>query len=124
MKRTLTLLLALIMVFGLLAPAAVAVESETDISLQSLPFTDVSSGAWYFPYIQFVHTNGIMQGTSATAFSPASSFSRAQVLTTLFRIHNDRRANDSDPTNNNFTDVRADVWYAPMLRGRRTMASP
>ena len=79
-----------------------------------LPFIDVFADAWYFPYIETVYTRDVMNGTSAITFAPYETFSRAQVLATLFRIHHGRVSNANDPRGNNFTDV-GDDWYAPYV---------
>jgi len=82
---------------------------------QGMPFTDVRIGDWFFGYVQSVHANGVMQGTSPTTFAPNATFSRAQIIATLFRIHNDRTANTGDHRDNNFHDVTTNVWYAPYV---------
>ena len=47
------------------------------------PFTDVS--AYTSPYVAWLYTNGITNGTSATTFSPDATCTRAQVVTFLYR---------------------------------------
>lgn len=79
------------------------------------PFVDVPADAWFAPYVQFVHQNGVMQGTTATTFTPNANFERAQVVATLFRIYHDRRADASDPRETPFSDVPADGWFAPYV---------
>ena len=115
LKRSLCAILAVLMIFGTLTVGAFAVESE-EIELQSLPFTDVAQGAWYRPYVQAVRNQGIMQGVSSTRFAPNDTFSRGQIIATLFRIHNNRNANASDSRNNPFNDVNNNTaWYAPYV---------
>lgn len=81
-----------------------------------LPFTDVAEGRWYHPAVAFVHENGIMQGTSGNTFAPNMDFSRAMVVTTLFRMYHDRVAgDDDDPTATPFDDVGEGRWYAPYI---------
>jgi hypothetical protein len=113
MKRTISVLLALLMVFGVFT-MAVAAENEADISLLSNPFTDVTID-WYTPYVQFVYDEGIMQGKTATTFAPQAYFSRAQVAATLFRIYHDRVANQGDARDNSFADVPYGEWFAPYV---------
>ncbi|MDR2088535.1 MAG: S-layer homology domain-containing protein [Clostridiales Family XIII bacterium] len=36
----------------------------------ALPFSDVPTNAWYYDSVAYVHENGIMKGTTDTAFSP------------------------------------------------------
>ena len=113
MKKIISLLLVLVMLFGIFTPV-LAVEYGTEIPvLQSLPFTDVRSGQWYFSYVQAMHAEGVMTGTTATTFLPQGPFTRGQVLATLFRIHHGRAHNASDPRNSGFSDVGTGAWYAP-----------
>jgi len=51
-----------------------------------LPFADVPPGAWYRPAIGFVYGKEYFAGTSATAFSPNSSMTRAMFVTVLHRL--------------------------------------
>jgi len=116
MRRVLCLVLACLMLLGLFPMQALgATVHNEEIMPQSLPFGDVSSNDWFYSYVSYVHQNGIMSGTSATAFAPHVNFSRAMVVTTLFRIHNGRQANNSDPRNSTFSDVPHDSWYAPYV---------
>jgi len=79
------------------------------------PFTDVPEGAWFHDAVEFVYTEGIMRGTSATTFEPMTNFSREMVVGTLFRMYHGRPANASDPTTTPFADVRTGAWYAPYI---------
>lgn len=94
MKRAITILLAILLLFGVFTPAALAWE---------LPFTDARWGASDYP-IRFVYNRGIMRGTSETTFSPDQDFSRAMLVAVLFRLYREREANDRDPTAHPFTD--------------------
>ena len=103
MKRTITILLAILLLLGAFTPAALAGD---------FPFTDVEPWRW-FSTIRFVYEKGIMRGTSETTFSPDQDFSRAMLAATLFRLYHERDANDSDPTSHPFTDVPA--WASPYV---------
>ena len=48
-------------------------------------FSDVPSGAWYEDAVTYVHDRGIMNGTSATTFSPERSMTRAMLTVVLYR---------------------------------------
>lgn len=50
-----------------------------------LPFTDVKAGDWYYDAVRYVYDNDLMNGTSATTFSPFVTTSRAMILTILAR---------------------------------------
>ena len=50
------------------------------------PFTDVKSGDWFYDYVAYVYSNGLMDGTSATTFEPNANMTRAMVWAILARI--------------------------------------
>ncbi len=52
----------------------------------TLPFTDVSTGAWYFDAVSYVYANGLMDGTSGTTFEPDANMTRAMVWAILARV--------------------------------------
>ena len=52
----------------------------------TLPFTDVADGAWYYDAVAYVYANGLMDGTSDTAFEPNANMTRAMVWAILARI--------------------------------------
>ena len=114
MRKIIALLLAALLIFGIFTPA-LAVEYDTEeVYLQSsLPFTDVRSNQWFYPYVRTMHQNGVMTGTTATTFAPQGTFTRAQVLATLFRIHHGRASNANDSRNSGFSDVTIGNWFAP-----------
>jgi len=74
------------------------------------PFTDVAAGAWYFDAVQFVAENGLMQGTSATRFSPNTSLSRAMIVTILWRY-----AGEPVAEGETFNDVPAGMWFTDAI---------
>ena len=51
-----------------------------------LPFTDVAEGDWFYDYVEYVYENGLMDGTSDTAFEPNANMTRAMVWAILARI--------------------------------------
>ena len=48
-------------------------------------FTDVAAGAYYFDAVAWAVENGITNGTSAAAFSPYNTCTRAQIVTFIYR---------------------------------------
>ncbi len=52
----------------------------------TLPFTDVSAGAWYLDAVSYVYANGLMDGTSTTTFEPNANMTRAMVWAILARV--------------------------------------
>jgi len=51
-------------------------------------FSDVSSGEYYAPAVQWALGRGVTNGTSATTFSPSDDCVRAQIVTFLYRASN------------------------------------
>jgi len=124
-KKNICILLMLCIVLGTVTSGAFAVEytaseyagttEDSDTAMRSRPFLDVGRNDWFFSAVYFVSTQDIMRGTSATHFSPQGNFSRAMVVTTLFRIYHGRIANTTDPRNTPFHDVATTGWYAPYI---------
>jgi len=52
---------------------------------QANPFTDVAQKDYYYKAVLWAHENGIAQGMKPTAFDPAGSCTRAQLVTFLWR---------------------------------------
>ncbi len=52
---------------------------------KSSPFNDVKAGAYYEKAVAWAVSKGITRGTSASAFSPDATCTRAQVVTFLYR---------------------------------------
>ena len=98
-QRFLAMILSLALAFTM-APAAFAAESDTG-------FSDVSANAWYADAVEYVKDNGIMNGTSATTFSPESSMTRAMLVTVLYRASGSPAVTGSA----NFTDVSSNAYY-------------
>ena len=73
----------------------------------SAAFNDVVLDIWYHEAVDFVVENGLMNGTSATTFSPEDTMTRAMLVTVLWRYEGSPKAEASD-----FTDVAADAYYA------------
>ena len=69
-------------------------------------FTDVPSDAWYAEAVKYVTEQGLMNGTSETAFSPMLSMSRSMLVTVLYRL-----AGEPDAGECAFTDVASGTWY-------------
>ena len=51
----------------------------------SFPFVDVRTGDWFYDYVAYVYSNGLMDGTSATTFEPNANMTRAMVWTIIAR---------------------------------------
>ena len=78
----------------------------------SNPFTDVSSGAYYYDAVLWAAEQGITSGTSATTFAPDATVTRSQTVTFLWRQAGSPVVNYAM----SFTDVPADAYYAEAVR--------
>ena len=82
---------------------------ETPSSVAST-FTDISDEAYYAPAVAWAAENGIVNGTSATEFSPNTSLTREQLVTILYR-YRDAKYAESTRTEA-FADYAAVSGYA------------
>ena len=78
----------------------------------ALPFTDVSENAWYYEAVKYAYDNGLMNGTSSSAFSPERTITRGQIVTILWRL-------SGSPVVNylmDFSDVDTATYYGEAVR--------
>jgi len=59
------------------------------------PFNDVSSEAWYSPYIAWAHSRGIVTGTSSTTFGTGNAVSRQDFAVMMYRFANFQALKDT-----------------------------
>lgn len=97
-KRILSLLLSLCLVLGFIPSTAFAAGGN-------LPFTDVNTTDWFYDSVQYVYENGMMGGTSATAFSPSGSTTRGMIVTILHRLEGSPSAASAS-----FSDIPDGYW--------------
>lgn len=74
------------------------------------PFTDVHPDDWFYEAVMFVYQNNLMNGTSATTFSPNDATTRAQIATIFYRMAGSPAVENTNP----FTDVpygQGTDWY-------------
>jgi len=67
---------------GVTAAARIEVEFE----LVGSPFVDVVEGDWFYDAVVYVFSEGLMNGTSSTAFSPQATTTRGMFVTILGRM--------------------------------------
>ena len=72
------------------------------------PFTDVKEGDWYYNAVKYANENGLMDGTSATKFSPRVNLTRAQFAQILYNAEGNPDVTWTDK----FSDVKEGAWYA------------
>ena len=96
LKRMAAFLTALILCLGL-PVTAFAAEADTG-------FSDVAADAWYAEAAVYCRDNGLMNGTTATTFSPNATMTRAQLCAVLYRMAGSPEMTGRDT----FTDG---AWY-------------
>ena len=65
---------------------AVTVSVSFGPATVTLPFTDVTTGDWFYDEVAYVYANGLMDGVSATRFDPNGTMTRAMVWAILARV--------------------------------------
>jgi hypothetical protein len=93
--RMMSLILAMVMCFCIAA-------SATSVS----DFTDVPGTAWYLPELEYSVAHSVINGTSATTFSPGDKMSRGQFIAILGRALNVTKTSGTK-----FSDVPSDQYY-------------
>ena len=72
-----------------------------------LPFLDVRPGDWCYDGVRYAFEAGLMNGTSATAFTPDTPTTRGQIVAILYRLEGAPAVGPAP-----FRDVRPDAYYA------------
>ena len=103
LKRIGAMLTALAMLLSLNLTAFAAVEDTS--------YSDVAADAWYADAVAYVRDNGLMSGTSETAFEPDGTMTRGMLVTTLYRLAGSPSLENED-LGYPFDDVPGDAWYA------------
>ena len=103
MKKLVSLLLALCLVFALGASAFAA-------KFPANGFSDVPRSEWYAKAVDFVKASGLMNGVGNNRFNPNGTVTRAMVATVLYRLAEKPSVKGQS---NPFRDVpnSADCWY-------------
>ncbi|MDO4270355.1 MAG: cyclophilin-like fold protein [Eubacteriales bacterium] len=99
--------------FAILTVLTLAVSSTAYAADPLTGFSDIPEGAPYAQAVKYCRDNGLMNGTSATEFSPEESTSRAMLVTILYR---QQTASVSDTAANAFADVASNAWYYDAVR--------
>ena len=74
-------------------------------------FDDVPYSAWYYDGVRKAYENDLMTGVSETEFAPDGTFSRAMLVTTLYRMAGEPEVSGTVA----FTDTDEGSWYADAL---------
>lgn len=99
LRRYISLLLAVIMIFGSLPVNVFAQNKYTS-------FIDVKESDWFYDAVSYVHKKNIMNGTDEDKFSPNTITTRGMIVTILHRMEGKPIENASV-----FSDVAKDEYY-------------
>lgn len=77
-----------------------------------LPFTDIVAGAYYENALKWAYTGGIIQGVSATEFSPNKTVTRQEAMTIFFRYASMLGKDNGLRDSGNFGDLYLLADYA------------
>ena len=75
------------------------------------PFKDVTTGDWFYEYVEYVARNKLMTGTSDTTFEPNADITRAMLVTVLYRMEGKPAVTGTSA----FTDVQSGQWYTDAI---------
>ena len=96
MKKIISIVLALTMVFALAIPALAS------------NYADVADGAWYAEAVEVLREKEIMNGVGSGKFGPDETFTRAQLATVLYRMAGSPAVTGED----SFTETQSGIWYS------------
>ena len=99
MKKLLCALISVLMFAGMMTFVPAASASG---------FSDVESGRWSEPYINYAVNKGFLKGVGAGKFDPEGTTTRAMVVTVLWRIEGEPETS----YRSDFKDVPESEWYA------------
>lgn len=95
------------MVLGITALTASASDDT------GLPFKDVKAKSWYYQAVKDVYDRGVMNGMTDTTFAPLESMTRAQIVTTFYRLAGATETGLGSSLK--FTDTKKNGWYADYI---------
>ena len=78
----------------------------------SLAFSDLDPNQWYHDAVNYVLTNGLMEGMGGNLFCPNEATTRGQIVTILWRLESQPVITEPMP----FDDVPTDTWYTEAVR--------
>lgn len=86
------------------------IKAELPVIIEN-PFSDVSAGDWYAPFVEQARIQGILAGYSDGTFKPNNSITRAEALKILILAS----GLDYAGTASYFSDVPQEVWFTPYV---------
>ena len=103
-NRTLRIIIVSLMMFSIVVYSVPVVYAAT--------FSDVPSSHWAYKAIDYVSTNGYMNGIGNNLFNPDGVSTKGHVITVLFRVSQDLTPTNSQP----YTDVTPGHFYYNAVR--------
>ena len=85
--------------------------SQNPNARPTLPFADVTEGAWYRDAVEYLYVNEIMNGVSQTIFEPERNMTRGMITTMLHRVDGKPFVSGNHP----FLDAQAG-YFASAIR--------
>lgn len=79
-----------------------------DNPADELPFADVTEADWFYDAVSYVYEEGLMNGTSDTAFEPNLTTTRGMIVTILYRLEGSPAVSIAS----GFSDVADSQYYA------------
>lgn len=106
-KRILSAIVAFMLICSGLPISFAALSDFTTERSYSNQFTDVPASAWYYNNVKTAYELGLVNGSSATTYSPDDNITIAEVQTLVARIHSTYHGNTIAPVSG--------AWYAPYV---------
>ncbi|MBQ8523022.1 MAG: S-layer homology domain-containing protein [Clostridia bacterium] len=105
MKKIISMILVVMMCLSIVLTGIISAAEE------KMPFTDVKESKWFYGAVQYVYTNGLMNGKSETKFAPNEVLTRAQFAKMLWSLAGE----PATEANLDFADTKNTQWYAESL---------
>ncbi len=105
MKKIISMILVVMMCLSIVLTGIISAAEE------KMPFTDVKESKWFYGAVQYVYTNGLMNGKSETKFAPNEVLTRAQFAKMLWSLAGE----PATEANLDFADTKNTQWYAEPL---------
>lgn len=83
--------------------------SKYAVGYNPITFSDVSEKDWYFEFVSYLSSRGLVNGKSPLSFSPSAQITRAEVVTILSKMSGEEL---TTPKAAVFKDVKATDWFA------------
>jgi hypothetical protein len=77
------------------------------------PFTNVYEGDWFYEYVKYVYTHGLISGMTANTYGPQTALTRGMIVTILY---NHAGMPNVTGIANPFSDVADNKYYANAVK--------